>query len=118
MTKNEALKAAIDGAKVKCNKWIIDGLNDYVFWDGKRFMYQSRNEPPEEVEDAIDIEDGWEICPKTISFDEAIQAWKQGKRIQSSGRDMWGKPMQYQREDNPFPAFCLSEIRGQWQILE
>lgn len=123
MTKNEALKAAIDGKQVKAPLW-DDGI--YLVWESGTFkiyssylkggasIYGSRfSENP--VCHAVD--DGWQIVPKYVDFAEAWKAYESGKTIKCVHYSQ-----QYKKSWFTCPAkpctFTENEIRGKWLILE
>ena len=112
MTKNEALKAAIDGKRVQHESW-----NNYYYitWDGSVF----KTEAGERYYFYHASNVGWQIMPELVSFDEAWKAYEQGKKIQS---EFWGSVEVVSKGAEPKTGyrwcFTPAEIRGQWQILD
>lgn len=72
LTKEEALKLAIDGAKVCNATWLyVDG--DYVDFDGKKFMYRNaKGEKPMIADGVLKWDSGWKLwtppTPPTSKF--------------------------------------------------
>ena len=119
MTRNEALKAAIDGKKVRLIEW---GKNQYLYFDSlrARFYYFDGNEEfATNSMAATDIRNPhgtWQIVPEYVDFAEAWKAYEEGKTIQSAvSYDKYNKK---QEQSICFMRFCRKEIRGKWLILE
>ena len=116
MTRNEALKAAIDGKKVKLIEW---GKNQYLYFDSlrARFYYFDGNEEFATFSMAeTDIRNPhgtWQIVPEYVDFAEAWKAYQKEKVIQS---------VQTGNKKNKscgiLQKFDEFEISGKWLILE
>ena len=113
MTKNEALKAAIDGKKIKCLQW--GNQNAYVFWSGQNFYHVSNvNGDTDKATVQIGFEqfNDWEIVTEYVDFATAWKAYEEGKTIQSTSSGE-----KYQNKQ--CGAFIrIDSIRGKWLILE
>ncbi len=110
MTKNEALKAAIDGKKIRNKYWIPQDV--YIFWDGNGFVFTDGNHfHPEKMQSRIN--DGWQIAPEYVDFATALKAYRNSATIKS----ITGEKYSLKREDE---SLCvnLKEIEGKWLILE
>ena len=107
MTKNEALKAAIDGKKIQHNEWANDF---YFYFDGNKFCTNSGADffPSKANKDNV-----WQIVPEYVSFTEAWKAFENGKIVQSTQTGNKKK-----KSDNILQKFDEHEIRGKWLILE
>lgn len=64
----------------------------------------------------------WRIEPKYVSFEEAVKAWKQGKRIKWISPDRTHeKYIHTKNHDNPLTLYNLTFrdlIEGSWEIKE
>ena len=105
MTKNEALKKCIDGAKVRRCFWC---KYSYVVFDGSFFK-------TEDGEMATILTDGddWQLYPAPVSFLEAWKAYGAGKSIKSEITLQYFTPAAA-----PDVYISLRELRGQWIILD
>lgn len=111
MTKNEALKAAIDGKKVT-NRNLREG--DYVYWEDNCFMfYSARLNEHSRAESSLTLVDGWELVPEYVDFATAWKAYEAGKTIKSIPCDA-----EYWVTDGIVDAFTSEQIRGKWLVLE
>ena len=122
MTKNEALKAAIDGKKIRCLEW--PNQNGYAIWNGEQFVYFMSNKSIYCVCDCEFSMPGfitWEIVPEYVDFAEAWKAYDAGKTIKS---EFWGSCDVITKNKEPIRdsiyrwCFTPAEIRGKWLILE
>ena len=112
MTKNEALKAAIDGKKIRNKLWGSSAL-DFIWFDGRQFLYGHRHQGcfvPAKC--AMDSEEDWEIVPEYVDFAEAWKAYESGKAIQST---ISGAKYKQNRIGG---QMFITDIRGKWLILE
>ena len=109
MTKNEALKAAIDGKKVKHKNW----ERSYVYWNNCCFTACYDSHDNHIFMPSSAPLDGWQILPELVSFDEAWKAYEQGKHIVSIPGDA-----EYWDTDGIVDAFTSDQIRGKWEILD
>ena len=116
MTKTEALKAAIDGKKIRCDEWV--NQQAYVFWRENCFIHKSEiNGNSERATAQITYPSfvTWKIVHEYVDFAEAWKAYEQGKRIRSvqSG-------CTYDKKGEMFTIIIITtvEIRGQWIVLE
>lgn len=111
MTKSEALKAAIDGKKVRNTNWSQPDL-DRIWFNGKQFMFG--HEGCELLLDgASDYDTGWEIVPEYVDFATALKAYEAGKTIRSEKSGTT-----YPHRNKLLRSFDLTDIRGKWLILE
>lgn len=110
MTKNEALKAAIDGKKIVHPSFCDDS---YVYFNGRQFMRSCIN-PKDDfaIGDSMHPTDGYEIVIEYVGFAEAWEAYEEGKEVKSNSSN-WHK--RWEHEDT---SVLLSDIRGKWLILE
>lgn len=110
MNKNEALKASIDGAKIRpVPKYPHD--MDYVYFDGSIFCIKYKS--GREVKCWLLGDCEWEIVPEYVDFATAWKAYEAGKIIKGeSGKE-------YQRNEHEHHwRFSTDDIRGKWIILE
>ena len=115
MTKNEALKAAIDGKKIRNKCWTTP-QDVYIFWDGNKFLFADGFHFQEENMQSR-IHDGWQIVPEYVDFATAWKAyeeWPDRKTIQ----DEFGKKYKKIQNGCNFNFFGETAIRGKWLILE
>ena len=110
MTKNEALKAAIDGKKVRCLGWQTE---EKLLFDGKQFVFINSDGESDRVYDCLNYSDDWQIVPEFVDFAEAWKAYEDGKTIKSIPCDA-----EYWVTDGIVDAFTSEQIRGKWLILE
>lgn len=117
MTKNEALKAAIDGKKLTSVFW----NGSYFAWDENKmefFGVQSSGKinPTWNIKEIANISSSdWEIVPEYVDFAEAWKAYEDGKRIRSVASECeWLKST----VGSAYHSFSTTEIRGKWLILE
>ena len=121
MTRNEALKAAIDGKKVRLIEW---GKNQYLYFDSlrARFYYFDGNEEfATNSMAATDIRNPhgtWQIVPEYVDFAEAWKAYEAGKKIQPEAFVNKKAFIKKNFELNFDNSFKESYIRGKWLILE
>lgn len=119
MTKNEALKAAIDGKKIKCLQW--GNQNAYVFWSGQNFYHVSKVDGytgEATVQIGLEQFNDWEIVPEYVDFATEWKAYEEGKMIKCCHYGQSYKKGLHDRcPANPI-KFSTSEIRGKWLILE
>lgn len=113
MNKNEALKAAIDGKKIRP----LDGCRvEYICFDrqSNRFLLKWTGESAVDTfnGDGWNISD-WEIVSEYVDFATAWKAYEVGKIIKGeSGKE-------YQRNEHEHHwRFSTDDIRGKWIILE
>ena len=113
MTKNEALKAAIDGKKVTFAK---KSNVVYIYWDGMQFMsHDSFGSRPADFKLRAYENQDWQIVPEFVDFAEAWKAYDNGKRIRSVASECeWLKST----VGSAYHSFSTTEIRGKWLILE
>lgn len=114
LTKNEALKAAIDGNKIKCESWL--NKNKYIEWQKHRFVvrvfgYDDQQDACDSI--ALYNNDDWEIILETVDFSTAWQAYEEGKTIRSLEGDS-----EYFLSEGIVDAFTTQQIRGKWIIWE
>jgi len=105
MTKNEALKAVIDGERVRHESW-TDGA--YLYYAEFGFVLKPDYKSEITFYDAAH-EAGWRIVPKTVDFATAWKAYEEGKTIQDD------EGFTYNEDDDP--EFTSAAIRGPWLIL-
>ena len=105
MTKNEALKAAIDGKKVRCRHCKEHDL-------AHRMLDSIRGNAQAFLDKSID-DSGFEIVPEYVDFAEALKAYRNSATIKSST----GEKYSLKREDETL-CVNLKEIEGKWLILE
>ena len=111
MTKNEALKASIDGKKVRNINWLQPNL-DRIWFNGKQFMFG--HEGCELFLDgASDYDTGWEIVPEYVDFAEAWNAYEEGKCVKSITGYVYSL-----KDESNIDGLLIKEIRGKWLILE
>ena len=106
MTKNEALKAAIDGKKI-----FHPEILRPIHFDGNGFVC---SEGHDMFMTTFSDDDDWGIYIETVDFFAAWQAYEEGKTIQ------WG-PMRFSKKNEKSAsswAFPRDSIRGKWIILE
>ena len=105
MTKNEALKATIEGKKVRVKTWQED---DVVHFMLDRIGMSVRAFMDEKIPEA-----NYEIVPEYVDFATAWKAYEAGKIIKGeSGKE-------YQRNEHEHHwRFSTDDIRGKWIILE
>lgn len=109
MTKNEALKAAIDGKKIRLPHF---HKQEYVVWHETCFAFHYENGHLEKATFCLERNDNWEIVPEYVDFAEAWKAYENGKAIQSTSSGE-----KYQNKQ--YGAFIrVDAIRGKWLILE
>lgn len=108
MTKNEALKAAIDGKRISHKSW---DSKFYITWDGS--LFRTENGETYYFNHACLID--WQIVPDTVDFATAWKAWdRERKTIKSlSSQNVFNKG-----SNKCSAIFDAQEIRGQWIILE
>ena len=111
MTKNEALKAAIDGKKVRNTRWSQPEI-DSIWFDGRNFRF-GNNRVSLVVGSALDYEYGWQIVPEYVDFSEAWDAYEAGKAIQAQNSGIT-----YHQRNKFLQGFIISDVRGKWLILE
>ena len=121
MTKNEALKAAIDGKKVKCESWL--NKNKYIEWQKHRFVVRAFGcDNQQDACDSISLynNDDWQIVYETVDFATAWQAYERGETIQScvSGRKHKIESLSLIGESGNMMFMLIHDIRGEWLILE
>lgn len=119
MTKNEALKAAIDGKRVRCLEW--PNQNGYVKWNGEQFVYFMSNKSSYCVCDCEFSMPGfitWEIVPECVDFAEAWKAYENGNKVESVFSRIKFKINISNKGNRPQHYFSDREIRGKWLILE
>lgn len=106
MTKNEALKACIDGKKVRLPYWAEDDM--YMYFYGSTF--RTKGGDVAYLANWSDV--GWQIVSETFDFATAWKAVNQGKGIQSkeSGKS-------YYKVYSSVPLYSF-EIDGEWLILD
>ena len=115
MTKTEALKAAIDGKKIRCDEWV--NQQAYVFWRENCFIHKSEINGNSEQATAQITYPGfvtWQIVPEYVDFAEAWKAYENGKTIQDMFTHLYNK----KEERCRFVDFDSKSIRGKWLILE
>lgn len=114
MTKNEALKAAIDGKKVRRSTW---NEKEYIQFYGGRFV----DEDGREITDFSWADSNkWQIVPEYVDFATAFKAYEEGKAIQSVDGDQLGEISVYHKSEKKYFGLCVDawEIRGKWIILD
>ena len=112
MTKNEALKAAIDGKKIRLPHF---HQQEYVVWHETCFAFHYENGHLEKATFCLERNDNWEIVPEYVDFAEAWKAYDNGKRIRSVASECeWLKST----VGLDYHSFSTTEIRGKWLILE
>lgn len=110
LTKNEALKKCIDGAKI-CHKGYRP--NNLIYFDGEKFILTNGDVSMDADGPALAHEDGWQIVPEYVDFKTAWRAYEEGKLIQSKDGTIHKRS-----KEEPIGWFAAQEIRGKWQILE
>ena len=121
MSKNEALKAAIDGKKVRNSAFTFS--DSYVKWNGTRFVFNGGGGDTSMTEIPYDtvlvFENHWEIVPEYVDFAEAWKAYENGKGLRSctDGHD-WIKEAETEFGRSNMKSFSRNNIRGKWLILE
>ena len=114
MTKNEALKAAIDGKKIRCVQWV--NQNAYVFWSGQNFYHVPKvggNTETATAQIVLEQFNDWQIVPEYVDFATALKAYRNSATIKS----ITGEKYSLKREDETL-CVNLKEIEGKWLILE
>lgn len=116
MTKNEALKAAIDGKTVRKGSW--SGIANLTYGkDGFVLIDSDGNKAPEETIFRLfrtTMSGDWEIVPNQVDFATAWKAYENGKTVQDMFTDLYNK----KEERCRFVNFDSKSIRGKWLILE
>ena len=112
MTKNEALKAAIDGGKVKPE---LTNLLAYVTFEEKSMTFFAHWKDGGKCKFLCNSYKNatWQILPELVSFDEAWKAYESGKTIKSIPGDA-----EHWLTDGIVDAFTSDQIRGKWQIID
>ena len=112
MTKNEALKAAIDGKKVRLPHF---HQQEYVVWHETCFAFHYENGHLEKATFCLERNDNWEIVSEYVDFAEAWKAYEAGKTIKAKSG------CTYTSADTCGFAkitMIIDDIRGKWLILE
>ena len=114
MTKNEALKKCIDGAKIRHKGY---RENNLIYFDGEKFVLTDGFISMNADGPAFAHKDGWQIVPEYVDFATAWKAYEEGKNIKSYCATYChtNKP---QKRQMGLQSILISEIRGQWLILE
>ena len=115
MTKNEALKKCIDGAKI-CHEDYRP--NNFIYFDGEKFILTNGDVSTNAGSPAFALahKDGWKIVPEYVDFATAWKAHEEGKTIQSV---INSKPFDtYKKSEDTNRGIFTDEIRGKWLILE
>ena len=115
MTKNEALKAAIDGKKVRNERWVPEC---YLCFKENQFFVIGPSAPEGNSLHAngLNYSTGkWQIVPEYVDFAYAWKAYEDGKKVQSFKGYVYEKLF---NQDRFQVCFTMDEIRGQWQILD
>ena len=116
MTKNEALKKCIDGAKIRHKEY---RENNLIYFDGEKFVLTDGFISMNADGPAFAHKDGWQIVPEYVDFAKAWEAHESGKVIVS---EFWGSADSIAKKQDPETSFrwCFTpaEIRGKWLILE
>ena len=113
MTKNEALKAAIDGKKIRNDRWMPEC---YLCFKENQFFVIGPSAPEGNSlhSNGLAYSTGnWQIVPEYVDFAEALKAYRNSATIKS----ITGEKYSLKREDE---SLCvnLKEIEGKWLILE
>lgn len=114
MNRNDALKAMIDGKRVKPRHpgYVLGTPIDYLYFDGCQFrvVYKDGNN----IACPVIGEDVWEIVPDYVDFAEAYKQYKNGRAIQPCTGEL------YQKDSNYYDNLCVreKEIDGKWVISE
>lgn len=117
MTKNEALKKCIDGAKITHPSFVFHQEGkDWVEWNGQKFMRCGGRGEPFEVKDSLDSLDGWEIVPEYVDFFTAWKAYESDDR--KTIQDAKGKKYRKIQNGCDMNFFGETAISGKWLILE
>ena len=114
MTKNEALKKCIDGAKIRHKGY---RENNLIYFDGEKFVLTDGFISMDADGPSLAHKDEWEIVPEYVDFAaawKAYEAWPDRKTIQDE------KGTKYKKLQNGcnINFFGDTEIRGKWLILE
>lgn len=113
MTKNEALKKCIDGAKVVPAK----GTEvEYIYFDRQTNRFKLKWVGSGDVDTFNGdgwVNSDWQIVPEYVDFAKALKAYRNSATIKS----VTGEKYSLKREDE---GLCvnLKEIEGKWLILE
>lgn len=109
MTKTEALKAAIDGEKIRNER--MSRAETYMMWDRERFVVSiggSIIRTPDIT--SFMLGENWSIVPKTVNFATAWKAYEAGHKIKHAS---WGSSERLRDGSLITP----DDIRGPWLVL-
>ena len=118
MKKIDAQIECLKGQKIYCTDWTGDKKRHYIYFNGTDFRFvDTKFDEEVPVVEAFNHPGNWEIYIPYVNFTEAIQAYKEGKTIESIITDEVYKLRDFESIHNG-PAIYLSEIEGGWIIHE
>jgi len=110
MTKNEALKLAIDGKKVRHEGML---KTNYLYWNGMKFIVEVVGGSEWEASSYMNALEDWKVIPEHVNWLTALAAYKGYKKVQSNTGEVYSLNC----EDETL-CVTLSEIEGKWLILD
>lgn len=113
MNKIEALKACLEGNKIRCLEW--PNQEAHIAWDGATFIHYAYGMCNNKAMEAISNKkfNNWEVLPDAVNWLTALAAYKGYKKVQS----ITGEIYSLNCEDETL-CVTLSEIEGKWLILD
>ena len=110
MTKAEALKACLEGKKIRSTKWKPD---EYIYFSKSNDCFYNQNDQLKNVNNIPHYGD-YVIAVMCVDFETAWKAYEFGRKISMDGKSYWSKI----GEISSLRAFSPSDIRSKWIILE
>ena len=114
MTKNEALKAAIDGKKIRCSVW--PNQDAHIFWDGTRFIHHAGTQFGfAEANSQLMVSDDavWDIAPEpSCDFPKALTAYRNGYVIESESGYLYS----IRDQNSELTSVPFKRLLGKWYI--
>jgi hypothetical protein len=109
MDKTQALKAALNGYKIRQPNW---DANEFVYWNGDQFIYHNEHCDETLAQNSLEYRNGWERYELPVDFFSAWLAHESGQKIKSL---VSGTIYQKGRIES---HIFIEDINGKWAVLE